>query len=596
MPAQLPQHTSPADLDRLQARPDILAQLQTVIDLVARRLGQPFAAFSLFDDRYAYYLVTHGLLPTQLNRSDVLCDVVFGQDCAITTLDASVDSDLRDRPVIRSFGTRFYAGTPVYGPSGQKLGVLCTWGTEPRTTIPDETPALLATSALLIGAIVEASRTLVRQSHDRVQIDQRQSHQARLETALNQASVLTDSDAHIQYATGPLLALMGRRQDELIGLSLSNLLESTAPLTLPQAFKQAAEAGSALQCTGRLRTKGHQYRVVDITIHPLPGELSNERHFGVVFEEISLGKTSNQCTAIRTSLLNGIRYGAPLTSQLETLVNLVQGLVKGDDNLAIVSAITGPGQRQIYASRRSESFVSDLKGHHEFNPAVSICATTAEARQLFSCNDTLDEKRWPNYDWLYFTYDIRSVWCAPILDVNGLINGLVTVFRKEPGSPDKSDLQALEESAEWAGVLLFSDLSATEERDHETISAEYMTGKLHEMTKQCADGEGCFLVALDWSAIFSGDLTASYLEDVISMHLGADADIFRLKPTVWYCLCKALGSHELKGQAAAITKTLTVDKLTSSGHQQAQVKVAYKEARADIHILDQIASVGRLLF
>lgn len=596
MPAQIPQQSPPAELERLQARPDILSQLRTIIDLVARQLGQPFAAFSLFDDRYAHYLVTHGLPSSQIKRSDVLCDIVFGEGCAVTTLDASVDPDLRDRPVIRNMGTRFYAGTPVYGPSGQKLGVLCTWGTEPLTAIPDETPTLLTTSALLIGTLVEASRTLVRQSHERVQRDQRQSYQARLEIALNQASVLTDSNAYIQYATGPFLTLMGRRQDELIGLNLATLLESSTPMTMQQAYRQAAESGSALQCTGRLRTKGHQYRIVEITVNPLPAEPLSEHHFGVEFKEVSLGKASNQCTAIRTNLLNGIRNGVALTAQIETLVSLVQGMVKGDDNLAIVSAITGPGQRQIYSSRRSESFVSDLKGHHEFNPTVSICATTAEARQLYSCSDTLDEKRWPNYDWLYFTYDIRSIWCAPILDANGLINGLVTVFRKEPGSPDKRDLQALEESAEWAGVLLFSELSPTEERDHEAISAEYMTSKLHEMTRQCADGESCFLVALDWSAMFSGEVTASYLEQVIGVHLGSDTRIFRLKPTVWYCLCLAQGTHELKGQAASMVKALTMDRLTSSGHQKAQVKVSYKEARVDMHILDQIASVGRLLF
>lgn len=584
------------ELERLRRNSDVLEQIQVVIDLVARQLNQPFAALSLFDDRYAHYLVTHGKAPSRAVRSEMICDVTFNEGRMIVALDASQDPALKDCPVIQNSGTRFYAGTPVYSGGGKKLGVLCAWGEESGNLVPDDVESLLTTSAQLIGAMVDASRSLGKKARERKQLEEQLQLQQSMEGIFNYAAILVDRSGRIQYVTAPFMELVGRRQDDLIGLSLVNLLEASAPLSISEALAQAAETGSSLQCTGRLRSKGQQRQVVDIKVYPESNPEGVVSSFGIRLLPASRVSAMSRGTSLRANLLQGMRHGAPREQLIEKMIRLVESQVRGSENLAIISTITGPGQREIHATPQSASFVQDLRGHHEFNPAVSICATTAEARQFFSCNDTLDETRWPNYDWLFFTHDVRSVWCAPVLDDAGLIIAVVTVFRHEPGAPDKADMQALDELGEWVGLLLFSESSGSGQEPRKLkLSAEHMSSKLKAIVERCDENEQAYLVALDLSELFVADISPSYIEELVVVHLGDDVETFRLKHDTWYCLCKGQGSHQLAGKTNALSKALAMDRLLPQRSHQAQVRVAFKEATSDQNILDEIATVGRML-
>lgn len=584
------------ELERLRRNSDALEQIQVVIDLVARQLNQPFAALSLFDDRYAHYLVTHGKPPSRAIRSEMICDVTFNEGRMIVTLDASQDPTLKDYPVIKNAGTRFYAGTPVYSSEGQKLGVLCAWGKEPGSRVPNDVGSLLTTSAQLISALVDASRSLGKKARERARLEEQLQLQQSLEGIFKYAAIMVDRSGRIQYVTTPFTELVGRRQDDLIGLSLGNLLEATAPLTISEALTQAAETGSSLQCTGRLRSKGQQRQIVDIKVYPESNPEGAVSSFGIRLLPASQVSATSRGISLRANLLQGMRHGAPREQLVEKMIRLVESQVRGCENLAIISTITGPGQREIHASPQSASFIQDLRGHHEFNPAVSICATTAEARQFFSCNDTLDETRWPNYDWLFFTHDIRSVWCAPVLDDAGLIIAVVTVFRREPGAPDKADMQALDELGEWVGLLLFSGSPGTNpEPRKQNLSAKHMATRLKGLSDLCTENEQCYLVALDLSELLLADISPSYIEEIIAVHLGDGVDIFRLKQDTWYCLCRGQGSHELAGKTNSLSDALALDRLMPGGSHQACVRVVFKEATTGQNILDEIATVGRML-
>lgn len=584
------------DLERLQRSPDTLDQIQLVVDLVARQLGLPFASFSLFDDRYAHYIVTYGAPPSRASRSEVPCDVTFSESSYVATTDASTDARVKDRPFVHSAGARFYAGSPVFSNSGQKLGVLCVWGKESPCQVPEGAESLLDAGARLIGTLVETSRMLGQRNRDQTKLDEELRLHKLLEGIFHHAAIVVDRSGRIHYTTTPFTELVGRRKDELIGLSLANLLEATAPLTLDQALDQAAETGDSLQCTGRLRGKGQQRQVVDLKVYPQRRPESGHEFFGIRFLEASQRSPASHVGSLRAKLLRGMRGDAPASQLTETMIRLIEHQVRGSRNLAIISTITGPGQREIHASPGAESFVRDLRGHHEFNPAVSICATTAEARRFFSCDDTLDERRWPNYDWLFFTHDFRSVWCAPVLDDAGLIIAVVTVFRHEAGAPDKSDMQALDELGEWVGLLFFSQRSETRQEPQQvTLSAEHMATKLERLAKGCSNNEQCYLVALDLSEIGFAELSPSYLEEIISVHLGDGVDIFRLKQDTWYCLCKGQGPHEMAGKKNALSEALAMNRLMPDGARRARVNIAFKEALRGNNVLDEIASVGRML-
>lgn len=111
---------------------------------VAQRLfGVPVALVSLVDADRQWFKSRQGLAVTETPRDVSFCGHAVLDDSILSVPDASVDPRFFDNPlVLADPQIRFYAGCPISGPAGAKLGTLCIIDRTSRALAPEDAASL----------------------------------------------------------------------------------------------------------------------------------------------------------------------------------------------------------------------------------------------------------------------------------------------------------------------------------------------------------------------------------------------------------------------------------------------------------------------
>jgi sigma-B regulation protein RsbU (phosphoserine phosphatase) len=130
-------------------------------DRVTRLLTQlfrvPMAFISLVDHDRQWFKASSGLTVLETPRSVSFCGHAILSDETFEVSDALLDERFRDNPMVMGEPfIRFYAGQPLHGPTGQKVGTLCIADRSPRSLDSNERRALRE-----LGAIVERELGLI---------------------------------------------------------------------------------------------------------------------------------------------------------------------------------------------------------------------------------------------------------------------------------------------------------------------------------------------------------------------------------------------------------------------------------------------------
>ena len=101
--------------------------------LAADVFGVPISLVSLIDSERQWFKSHCGLDTQETPRDQAFCShAILGEDVMVVE-DATRDPRFRANPMVTGApGIRFYAGAPLYGPSGMPLGTLCLIDREPR--------------------------------------------------------------------------------------------------------------------------------------------------------------------------------------------------------------------------------------------------------------------------------------------------------------------------------------------------------------------------------------------------------------------------------------------------------------------------------
>lgn len=70
---------------------------------------------------------------SEVARDESFCSRTILQPDLLVVADAREDERFRDLQFVQSGGVRFYAGVPLLGAGGERVGALCVFGPEPRT-------------------------------------------------------------------------------------------------------------------------------------------------------------------------------------------------------------------------------------------------------------------------------------------------------------------------------------------------------------------------------------------------------------------------------------------------------------------------------
>jgi diguanylate cyclase (GGDEF)-like protein len=131
------------------------------ITRLARRLfGVPIALVSLVDRDRQWFKSSQGLQACETGREISFCGHAILQEATFVVEDAREDSRFADNPLVTGEpNIRFYAGHPVHGPDGQRVGTLCVIDQQPRTFAPSEIESLME-----LASMVDRELSLVSQT------------------------------------------------------------------------------------------------------------------------------------------------------------------------------------------------------------------------------------------------------------------------------------------------------------------------------------------------------------------------------------------------------------------------------------------------
>jgi diguanylate cyclase (GGDEF)-like protein len=127
-----------------------------VTRLAQRLFGVPIALVSLVDADRQWFKSKQGLDATETPRADAFCTYAILGDEVLQVQDATTDPRFADNPlVLGAPEIRFYAGCPIEGPDGAKLGTLCIIDSQPRQ-LTDSDLGLLRDLAEMVEAEIAA--------------------------------------------------------------------------------------------------------------------------------------------------------------------------------------------------------------------------------------------------------------------------------------------------------------------------------------------------------------------------------------------------------------------------------------------------------
>jgi phosphoserine phosphatase RsbU/P len=110
------------------------SRFDRIVELAARVFHTPIAYIAMVDSNRQWFKSRCGLEASENSRGISFCSHTILQDGPLIVTDALLDPRFHDSPlVVGEPYVRFYAGHPLAGPGGRKVGTLCLADRVPRT-------------------------------------------------------------------------------------------------------------------------------------------------------------------------------------------------------------------------------------------------------------------------------------------------------------------------------------------------------------------------------------------------------------------------------------------------------------------------------
>jgi diguanylate cyclase (GGDEF)-like protein len=128
-----------------------------VTRLACRTFNVPIATVSLVDRDRQWFKSRQGLDVCETSRTLSFCGHAILNEAQLVVPDASLHPYFADNPLVAGDPfIRFYAGQPVHGPDGSRVGTLCIIDKRPRIFTPEDAVILAD-----LGAMVDRELSLI---------------------------------------------------------------------------------------------------------------------------------------------------------------------------------------------------------------------------------------------------------------------------------------------------------------------------------------------------------------------------------------------------------------------------------------------------
>ncbi len=134
--------------------PEPESDFNNLAELAAAICSTPISLVTLMGETVQYHKGSVGCSLPSVPRGDTFCEHTVRQEGIFVVADAQSDPRFRRLALVnREPGIRFYAGVPVYTPSGAKVGALCVIDSVRRELKPWQARALALLAEQVTGRI-----------------------------------------------------------------------------------------------------------------------------------------------------------------------------------------------------------------------------------------------------------------------------------------------------------------------------------------------------------------------------------------------------------------------------------------------------------
>jgi formate hydrogenlyase transcriptional activator len=182
------------------------------------------------------------------------------------------------------------------------------------------------------------------------------------------------------------------------------------------------------------------------------------------------------------NILKLIFAGSPLPEVLTIIAQLVESQGEG---LFCTIWLPEEGANYLYcAVAPSLPGFCDHVGRTKVCAKGASCGTAVYRREPVYVTDILTEPSWDDYRDRMSRYGIRSVWSRPLFARDGKILGTFGMLSREVRSPDRAELQLIENASHIAGVAIEGHIKEQElqrERDRLRLLLEITNSMISKL-------------------------------------------------------------------------------------------------------------------
>ncbi|GMU41344.1 MAG: hypothetical protein AMXMBFR23_22100 [Chloroflexota bacterium] len=323
-------------------------RFERIVRLAKWGFHVPTALVTLVDQQRQWFKARDDYPVSETSREIAFCDHTIRREEPLIVPDARLDPRFANNPdVTKPDGIRFYAGVPVHGPGGHRVGTLCLVDYRPRTLTQTDVEALKHLAAL-VEREMNASAAVETASEGKEAVARLKS----LSDSLLDGLLTIDRNFTILTANRAAERILGVGVMELRHADLRQFLTPEAVPVLEEMVAMPGVRGSERELAARSR--GH---VIPVEVGVAPIQGSGGTEFVVQIDDLSGERREERTNAV---LVEVGRLLLEVRDDREVADAIAHGLGAHAGDWAYVALASGTAVTSTLSARNAQAPAAEV--------------------------------------------------------------------------------------------------------------------------------------------------------------------------------------------------------------------------------------------